>query len=82
MTARLGVDESADTVNAVRTMLERLTKGGRAQRPGRGLYARLDGFPAGPAGGGFATLPSPHRRLVERHRRVRHPDYRVIAVPV
>ncbi len=43
VTARLGVDESADTVNAVRTMLERLTKAGRAQRPGRGLYARLDG---------------------------------------
>ncbi|WP_158714189.1 type IV toxin-antitoxin system AbiEi family antitoxin domain-containing protein [Kitasatospora aureofaciens] len=41
--ARLGLEESADTVNAVRTMLERLAKAGRAQRPGRGLYAKLDG---------------------------------------
>ncbi|MFH9355629.1 type IV toxin-antitoxin system AbiEi family antitoxin domain-containing protein [Kitasatospora sp. NPDC017646] len=43
VTARLGIEESADNVNAVRTMLERLAKAGRAQRPGRGLYARLDG---------------------------------------
>ncbi|MFF9646872.1 hypothetical protein [Kitasatospora aureofaciens] len=43
VTARLGIEESADKVNAVRTALERLTKGGRAQRPGRGLYAQLDG---------------------------------------
>ncbi|MEU4302797.1 type IV toxin-antitoxin system AbiEi family antitoxin domain-containing protein [Kitasatospora aureofaciens] len=41
--ARLGIEESADNVNAVRTMLERLAKAGRAQRPGRGLYAKLDG---------------------------------------
>ncbi|MEU9048529.1 MULTISPECIES: type IV toxin-antitoxin system AbiEi family antitoxin domain-containing protein [unclassified Kitasatospora] len=41
--ARLGIEESADNVNAVRTMLERLVKAGRAQRPGRGLYAKLDG---------------------------------------
>ncbi|ARF83328.1 hypothetical protein B6264_30885 (plasmid) [Kitasatospora aureofaciens] len=43
VTARLGIEESADNVNAVRTALERLTKAGRAQRPGRGLYAQLDG---------------------------------------
>ncbi|MFH9355730.1 type IV toxin-antitoxin system AbiEi family antitoxin domain-containing protein [Kitasatospora sp. NPDC017646] len=43
VTARLGIEESADNVNAVRTMLERLAKAGRAQRPGRGLYAQLDG---------------------------------------
>ncbi|MFD8708177.1 hypothetical protein ACFV1W_37300 [Kitasatospora sp. NPDC059648] len=43
VTARLGIEESADTVNAVRTALERLTKAGRAQRPGRGQYAKLDG---------------------------------------
>ncbi|MEU4586176.1 type IV toxin-antitoxin system AbiEi family antitoxin domain-containing protein [Kitasatospora aureofaciens] len=43
VTARLGIEESADNVNAVRTMLERLAKSGRAQRPGRGLYAKLDG---------------------------------------
>ncbi|MEU4588065.1 type IV toxin-antitoxin system AbiEi family antitoxin domain-containing protein [Kitasatospora aureofaciens] len=43
VTARLGIEESADTVNAVRTALDRLAKAGRAQRPGRGLYARLDG---------------------------------------
>ncbi|MFH9350403.1 prephenate dehydrogenase [Kitasatospora sp. NPDC017646] len=43
VTARLGIEESAGTVNAVRTMLERLAKAGRAQRPGRGLYAQLDG---------------------------------------
>ncbi|UKZ03287.1 type IV toxin-antitoxin system AbiEi family antitoxin domain-containing protein (plasmid) [Streptomyces viridifaciens] len=42
VTARLGIEESADNVNAVRTMLERLAKSGRAQRPGRGLYAKLD----------------------------------------
>ncbi|MFJ9777659.1 type IV toxin-antitoxin system AbiEi family antitoxin domain-containing protein [Kitasatospora sp. NPDC101157] len=42
VTARLGIEESADTVNAVRTALERLTKAGRAQRPSRGLYAQLD----------------------------------------
>ncbi|WP_033354543.1 type IV toxin-antitoxin system AbiEi family antitoxin domain-containing protein [Kitasatospora aureofaciens] len=42
VTARLGIEESADNVNAVRTMLERLAKAGRAQRPGRGLYAKLD----------------------------------------
>ncbi|MFH8387527.1 hypothetical protein ACH4E7_42675 [Kitasatospora sp. NPDC018058] len=41
--ARLEIEESADNVNAVRTMLERLAKAGRAQRPGRGLYAKLDG---------------------------------------
>ncbi|MBD0694114.1 hypothetical protein [Streptomyces sp. CBMA123] len=40
---RLGIEESAGNVNAVRTMLERLAKAGRAQRPGRGLYAQLDG---------------------------------------
>ncbi|MFH9355668.1 type IV toxin-antitoxin system AbiEi family antitoxin domain-containing protein [Kitasatospora sp. NPDC017646] len=43
VTARLGIEKSADTVNAVRTALERLTKAGRAKRPGRGLYAKLDG---------------------------------------
>ncbi|MFD8705635.1 hypothetical protein ACFV1W_23990 [Kitasatospora sp. NPDC059648] len=43
VTVRLGIEESADNVNAVRTMLERLAKAGRAQRPGRGLYAKLDG---------------------------------------
>ncbi|MFI8457001.1 type IV toxin-antitoxin system AbiEi family antitoxin domain-containing protein [Kitasatospora sp. NPDC085464] len=43
VTARLGIEESADNVKAVRTMLERLAKAGRAQRPGRGLYAQLDG---------------------------------------
>ncbi|MFI9324750.1 type IV toxin-antitoxin system AbiEi family antitoxin domain-containing protein [Kitasatospora aureofaciens] len=42
VTVRLGIEESADNVNAVRTMLERLAKSGRAQRPGRGLYAKLD----------------------------------------
>ncbi|MFI9325195.1 type IV toxin-antitoxin system AbiEi family antitoxin domain-containing protein [Kitasatospora aureofaciens] len=42
VSARLGIEESAGTVNAVRTMLERLVKAGRAQRPGRGLYAKLD----------------------------------------
>ncbi|MEU6974246.1 hypothetical protein AB0A71_42345 [Kitasatospora aureofaciens] len=42
VTTRLGIEESADNVNAVRTALERLTKAGRAQRPGRGLYAKLD----------------------------------------
>ncbi|MFI9322611.1 hypothetical protein ACIGXI_22915 [Kitasatospora aureofaciens] len=41
--ARLQIEESAGNVNAVRTMLERLAKAGRAQRPGRGLYAKLDG---------------------------------------
>ncbi|WP_420791182.1 type IV toxin-antitoxin system AbiEi family antitoxin domain-containing protein [Streptomyces sp. NRRL S-350] len=30
-------------MNAVRTMLERLAKAGRVQRPGRGLYAKLNG---------------------------------------
>ncbi|MER7770939.1 type IV toxin-antitoxin system AbiEi family antitoxin domain-containing protein [Kitasatospora sp. NPDC096140] len=43
VTARLGIEESADNVKAVRTMLERLAKAGRAQRPGRGLYAQLEG---------------------------------------
>ncbi|MFJ9456217.1 hypothetical protein ACIRST_14150 [Kitasatospora sp. NPDC101447] len=43
VTARLGIVESADNVKAVRTMLERLAKAGRAQRPGRGLYAQLEG---------------------------------------
>ncbi|MFI8460973.1 type IV toxin-antitoxin system AbiEi family antitoxin domain-containing protein [Kitasatospora sp. NPDC085464] len=43
LTARLGIGESADNVKAVRTMLERLAKAGRAQRPGRGLYAKLEG---------------------------------------
>ncbi|MFJ9776095.1 type IV toxin-antitoxin system AbiEi family antitoxin domain-containing protein [Kitasatospora sp. NPDC101157] len=43
VTARVGNEESADNVNAVRTALERLTKAGRAQRPGRGLYAQLEG---------------------------------------
>ncbi|MEU8924347.1 hypothetical protein AB0D10_25970 [Kitasatospora sp. NPDC048545] len=39
----LRIDGGQGAVNALRTMLERLTKAGRAQRPGRGLYAKLDG---------------------------------------
>ncbi|MFJ9448599.1 type IV toxin-antitoxin system AbiEi family antitoxin domain-containing protein, partial [Kitasatospora sp. NPDC101235] len=34
----LGRDASASAINAVRTSLERLTKAGRAERVGRGLY--------------------------------------------
>jgi hypothetical protein len=34
----LGRDDSASAVNVVRTSLERLTKAGRAERVGRGLY--------------------------------------------
>lgn len=37
--AQLGLEESVDKVNSIRTMLERLAKAGRAHRPGRGLYA-------------------------------------------
>jgi hypothetical protein len=34
----LGLDDASATVDAIRTMLERLTKAGRARRSGRGLY--------------------------------------------
>jgi hypothetical protein len=39
----LGRDESPSAVNAVRTSLERLTKAGRAERVGRGLYQATTG---------------------------------------
>ncbi|MET9617491.1 hypothetical protein [Kitasatospora indigofera] len=38
VTGLLGLDDQDASVNAVRTMLERLAKTGKAQRSGRGLY--------------------------------------------
>ncbi|MFD9125427.1 type IV toxin-antitoxin system AbiEi family antitoxin domain-containing protein [Kitasatospora sp. NPDC059571] len=38
VSSRLGLDGQNGTVDAVRTALERLTKSGRVQRTGRGLY--------------------------------------------
>jgi hypothetical protein len=43
VTLALGLADATGNVNAVRTMLERLVKADRAQRPGRGLYAPLAG---------------------------------------
>ncbi|WP_329611461.1 hypothetical protein [Kitasatospora herbaricolor] len=39
----LGLDDQGASVNAVRTMLERLAKSGKAQRSGRGLYVAAAG---------------------------------------
>ncbi|MFD9126576.1 type IV toxin-antitoxin system AbiEi family antitoxin domain-containing protein [Kitasatospora sp. NPDC059571] len=39
VSSRLGLDGQNGAVDAVRTTLERLTKAGRVQRTGRGLYA-------------------------------------------
>ncbi|MFD5922235.1 hypothetical protein [Kitasatospora sp. NPDC127035] len=41
VTGLLGLDGSDADVNAVRTMLERLTRNGAVQRTGRGLYAAV-----------------------------------------
>ncbi|MFC9327364.1 hypothetical protein [Kitasatospora sp. NPDC057015] len=41
VTGLLGLEDQEASVNAVRTMLERLAKTGKAQRSGRGLYATV-----------------------------------------
>ncbi|MGW3046233.1 hypothetical protein ACWC9T_41135 [Kitasatospora sp. NPDC001159] len=43
VTVLLGLDDQNGAVDAVRTMLERLAKTGRAQRTGRGLYDTVAG---------------------------------------
>ncbi|WBP91375.1 hypothetical protein [Kitasatospora cathayae] len=43
VTVLLGLDDQNGALNAVRTMLERLAKTGRAQRTGRGLYDAVAG---------------------------------------
>ncbi|MGW3041722.1 hypothetical protein ACWC9T_17180 [Kitasatospora sp. NPDC001159] len=43
VTVLLGLDDQNGAVDAVRTMLERLAKTGRAQRTGRGVYDALAG---------------------------------------
>ncbi|MET8624618.1 hypothetical protein ABZW30_12825 [Kitasatospora sp. NPDC004669] len=43
VTVLLGLDDQNGALNAVRTMLERLAKTGRAQRTGRGLYDTVAG---------------------------------------
>ncbi|MET8629653.1 hypothetical protein ABZW30_39010 [Kitasatospora sp. NPDC004669] len=43
VTVLLGLDDQNGALDAVRTMLERLAKTGRAQRTGRGLYDAVAG---------------------------------------